>query len=620
MIRRLSTVFAPRRGALAGLLLLAGLTDFGCTSEVEAAVRPQHAPRQTVAVRATPGPKAQARPHTPVFRITLPAAAARRIAEVGLEAPVHGRVYVVLSTDSVREPRAQVRVIGAPFWGEDVQGFRGGATVTLQPGAEGVVGYPTDDMRDLPPGEYQAQAVLNVYTTFHRSDGHTVSLHLNSGAGQDLWRSPGNAYSVPIRLTIHAAGSGSGADTVRLSLDSVIGPLEPVPADGSLQQGNPTDHGLVRFVKLKSERLSRFWGRDMWIGANILLPADYDSHPERRYPVVYVQGHFPGRSAPFGYGSGRGRAAGFDSFWSSADAPRVIAVTFRHANPYYDDSYAVNSANVGPYGDALVHELMPYIESHFRTIRAPWARVLAGGSTGGWEALALQVFHPETFGGTWGWCPDPVDFHDYQIVDVYDDENAYLVSHGAVRVPRPGARGTDGSVRYTMEQENHWELAQGEHARSGGQWDIWQAVFGPVGEDGYPAPIWDKRTGAIHHEVARYWGEHFDLHTYLERNWSRIGPSLEDKIHVAVGDMDTYYLNNAVYRLQAFLDSTTSPPAHASFEYGRLKPHCYIGHSPADPSRDLSYPEFIRIAADFLARRAPAGAELDWLGRPGTGR
>ncbi len=620
MKRRLSLAFGSRPGGPAALVLLAVLAELVCSPGVEATVQPRRALRQTPDVRTTRGVETEARLQVPVFRITLPVAAARQIAELGLETPVHGRVYVVLSADGGREPRSQVRVVGAPFWGEDVQGLRGGLTISLQPGAEGVVGYPADDMRDIPPGEYRAQAVLNVYTTFHRSDGHTVSLHLNSGAGQDLWRSPGNAYSAPVRLVVrgHAeaggAGPGTGRDTIALSLDSVIGPLEAVPSDGSLQQGNPIDHGLVRYVKIESERLSRFWGRKMWIGANILLPADYDSHPDRHYPVVYLQGHFPGRSAPFGYGGGRGRSSGFDAFWRSADAPRVIAVTFRHANPYYDDSYAVNSANVGPYGDALIEDLIPYIESRFRTIRAPWARVLAGGSTGGWEALALQIFHPRTFGGTWGWCPDPVDFHDYQIVDVYHDPNAYVVSHGAVRVPRPGARGTDGSVRYTMEQENRWELAQGEHARSGGQWDIWQAVFGPVGPDGYPAPIWDKRTGAIHQEVARYWGDHFDLHAYLRRNWSRIGPSLEGKIHVAVGDMDTYYLNNAVYRLQAFMDSTSAPPARASFEYGRLKPHCYIGHSRTDPDRDLGYPEFIRIAAGYMAEHAPAGAELNWRG------
>ncbi len=556
-----------------------------------------------------------------VFRVTLPASAAKGISDLGLEVPVQGRVYVALGSDSAREPRTEIQVLGAAFFGENVSGLAPGGSVTLDPGAAGVDGYPADDLRDVPAGEYRAQAVLNVYTTFHRADGTTVSLHLNSGAGQNPWRAPGDAYSMPVKVTIRPASSSGAPDTVDLSLDSVIPPLQPVPAGGSLQQGNPVDHGLVRYVKIRDERLSKFWGHDVWIGANILLPADYDAHPKRHYPVIYVQGHFPGASAPFGYGgSGRGRgrrAAAFDAYWKSAAAPRVIAVSFRHANPYYDDSYAVNSANLGPYGDALVEDLIPYIESHFRTIRAPWARVLAGGSTGGWEALALQIFHPETFGGTWGWCPDPVDFHYYQIVDVYEDPNAYFVTHGAVRVPRPSARRPDGSILYTIRQENYWELAQGDHGRSGrGQWDIWQAVFGPVGADGYPAPIWNKRTGVIDHDVARYWGEHFDLHRYLERNWHRIGPSLTGKIHIAVGDMDTYYLNDAVYLLQAFLDSVKAPRARASFEFGRLKPHCYIGHSPTDPSKDLSYPEFIGLAADYMARRAPVGADLDWLGHP----
>ncbi len=550
------------------------------------------------------------RPPVPSFRITLAPAAAARVHELGLEVPVTGRVYVVVSRDATGEPREKVGVMGVPFWGRDVTGLRPGGEVDLAAGDTLVYGYPYADLGSLPPGTYRVQAFLNVYTTFHRADGHTVSLHLNSGAGQDLWRAPGNVAS-PVREIRVGAGN---AAPVHLTLSEVIEPLEPVPAGGSLQQGNPTDRDLVRFVKIRSERLSRFWGHDMWIGVNVLLPAGYDAHPERRYPVVYLQGHFPGRSAPFGYGRGGERSGAFDAFWRSPDAPQVIAVTFRDANPYYDTSYSVNSANVGPYRDALLEELVPELERRFRAIPDAWARVLAGGSTGGWEALAMQVFDPDFFGGTWGWCPDPVDFRYYQIVNVYEDENAYVLHRGDVAVPRPGARSPDGSVRYTMAQENRMELAAGEHGRSGGQWDIWQAAYGPVGEDGYPAPIWDKRSGAIDHEVAGYWRENYDLRAILSRRWAVLGPKLTGRIHVAVGDMDTYYLNDAVQLLQASLDSTTSPPARATFEYGRGQPHCWIGRSPTNPDRELSYPEFVRIAADHMRRSAPPGVDLRWAG------
>src|SRR6202043_214203 len=118
--------------------------------------------------------------------------------------------------------------------------------------------------------------------------------------------------------------------------------------------------------------------------------------------------------------------------WTLAGFPRMIVVTFQHPTVYFDDSYAVNSANNGPYGDAIMNELIPYVESHFRIIKKPYARVLTGGSTGGWESLALQLFHPDFFGGTWTLCPDPVDFRRYQLVDIYKDENAFVIGPGYI--------------------------------------------------------------------------------------------------------------------------------------------------------------------------------------------
>lgn len=306
---------------------------------------------------------------------------------------------------------------------------------------------------------------------------------------------------------------------------------------------------------------------------------------------------------------------GLSDFWLSDDAPRVLAVTFRDANPFYDTSYEINSANMGPSGDATVRELIPYIEQRFRAIGEPWARLLAGGSTGGWEALALQVFYPDEFAGTWAWCPDPVDFHYYQIVNVYQDDNAYFTEYEWHRVERPNARRSDGNIRSTIRQENLMERARGPDGRSGGQWAIWEALFSPVGSNGYPKPIWDQVTGAIDKQVAQYWREHYDINHRLQRNWKTLGPKLRGKIHVATGDMDSYYLNEAVYLLQAFLDSTTSPPAEATFEYGRRKPHCFSGYSPDRPGEDLAYTEFIRIAAEFMWNRMPDGGDGGWWRR-----
>ncbi len=544
------------------------------------------------------------------FQLRLGEAAAAEISDLGLDVPVVGRAFVIVTRNTRREPRQQVGVTGVPFWGKDVRDLRPSAVVNLDADDAGIVGYPLESLRDLPAGEYSVQAFLSVYTRFERADGHTVEMHLNSGAGQSLWRAPGNVYSEPQRLMLDPDQGG----TFTLDLSEVIHPIEPLLDGEVLQQGNPRDTEWVKFVKIRSELLSEFWGRDMYIGANVLLPKGFDEEPNVKYPVIYMQGHFPGRRAPFGFtqDAASGRAADLSQYWLGDDSPRVLGVTFREANPFYDTSYDINSANMGPSGDAIVQELIPHIEQQFRGIGESWARVLAGGSTGGWEALALQVYYPDDFGGTWAWCPDPVDFHYYQIVNIYEDDNAYFTEYEWHRVERPNARRPDGNIRNTMRQENLYELAKGPNSRSGGQWAVWEALFSPVGPDGYPQPMWNMETGVIDHEVAEYWRERYDINHYLQQNWETLGPKLRGKIHVATGDMDSYYLNEAVYLLQDFLDSTTNPPAEATFEYGWRRPHCFIGHSPTGSGEDLSYSEFVGITAEQMWNNAPPGADRRW--------
>ncbi|MFT5517408.1 MAG: hypothetical protein ACI80V_003551 [Rhodothermales bacterium] len=536
------------------------------------------------------------------FELTLDQGATEQIAALGLDVPVTGRAFVVVTRLDESEPREQIGVSGVPFWGTPVEGLAAGQTIALAAHDDAVRGFPMEDLSELPPGDYFVQGFLSVYTTFHRADGHTVSLHLNSGAGQDQWEAPGNVHSAVTPITVREGDRR----TIALTLDTVIPPLEPLAAGEVLQQGNPADTDWVKFVKIRSEKLSAFWGRDMYIGANVLLPAGYDASTAR-YPALYMQGHFPGRRAPLGFAegqAGRGRSEGFSEFWTSGKAPGMIAVSFRDANPYYDTSYSVNSANVGPYGDAITEELIPYLEEHFRIVPEPWARVVAGGSTGGWEALAMQIFYPDYYGGSWGWCPDPVDFNYHQIVNVYEDDNAYYTDSEWHRVERPNARRFDGNVRSTVRQENLMELASGSRSRSGGQWAIWEAVFGPVAEDGYPRPIWDPVTGEIDSETADSWRGNFDLHQYLRQNWETIGPKLDGKLHVAVGDMDSYYLDNAVYLMEEFLDSATGPSIEASFEYGRRKPHCWTGYSPSGSGEDITNAEFVQVVADYFRENA----------------
>jgi hypothetical protein len=489
--------------------------------------------------------------------------------------PVTGRVYVFVSRRDDEEPRLQVHHESdcTPFFGVDVSALAPGAPAVID-GA--TLGYPVASLTDLPAGDYYVQALLSVYTEFHRADGHTLWLHNDQWEGQQFNKSPGNLVSDVQRVHLDQRAGY----TIRLSLVRALPPIEL-----------PPDTKWVKHVKIQSKLLSAWWGEPMYLGATVLLPRDYDRDTARRYPTVYQQGHFT-LNPPFGFSTDsvvetpEQRAArlertmrepGFEFYraWRAADFPRMIAVTFQHPTPYFDDSYAVNSVNNGPYGDAIMQELIPYLEEHFRMIREPRARFLTGGSTGGWEALALQVYHPDFFSGTWVLYPDPVDFRNYEIPNIYEDTNAFVYPVTEwLSYEVPAEREVTGQGRISVRQESQFEAVLGSHARSGEQFAIWEATFGPVGEDGYPAELWDLRTGHIRRDVADYFKAHdYDLRDYLERNWATLGPTLRGKIHVFTGDMDTFYLNLAVYRLEEFL-RRARPPADAEFGWGRpLKPH-----------------------------------------------
>ncbi|NAZ80214.1 enterochelin esterase-like enzyme [Kineococcus sp. R8] len=507
-------------------------------------------------------------------------------------ATVTGRVYVVLTTDDDAEPREQVGGVadGVPFWGLDVAGLVPGGSTRVPLGAP-ADGFPARDASALPPGTYRAQAFLNVYTHFSRSDGAEVDLHLPGGDGHDVFDGTGNLCGPVVEVTLPAGPGGA----LRLVLDRVLPPREPVPAGGTAQQGNPGDSEHVRHVKVRSAALSRFWGRDVFVGADVLLPPGYDdpANAGTRYPVEVNHGHFP-QGAPRGFTEDG--STPFGAFWLSGTAPAFIVVAFRHENPYYDDSYAVDSANLGPYGTALNTELLPEVDRLFRTVGQPWARVLSGGSTGGWEAAATQVFHPDLYGGAWIGYPDPLDFHALELVDVYGDDNAYVTRHAYLDAPVPAAREVSGKARFTTAQENARERALGSRGRSGlGQWDVWQAVFSPCGEDGYPAPIWDKTTGVVDHAVARYWEDHYDLAAHVERNWDDLRARLDGKLTIYVGDADTFFLNVGVDRFKERVDRLEG--SNVTYHFGRNQPH---GWSP------WSIREFYDLIADHVVAHAPA--------------
>jgi hypothetical protein len=459
----------------------------------------------------------------------------------------------MISRTSQREPRLQIGRSGVPFFGRDV--------LDLQAGQSGIIdetdlGSPLESLRELPPGDYFVQGMVNLYSEFPRADGHTLWMHDDQWEGQQFQRSPGNLYSEVKNVHLDPE---EGFD-IELVAEHVIPPI-PFPEDTE----------WVKRFRFQSPMLSEFWGRPIYIGATVLLPRDYD-RSEISYPVLFRQGHFS-TGAPLGF------RVGDDLYqeWMKDDFPRVIVVTFQHPTPYFDDSYVVNSVNVGPYGDAIMDELIPEVEKRFRTIREPWARWLDGGSTGGWESLALQIFHPDFFGGVWSYCPDPVTFTNVEGINVYEDENAFYKVMGWRKVPTVNSRDTDGTMRMTSQQRNYYELAKGTKGRSGEQLDIWSAVYGPQGEDGYFKPLFDKRTGQIDPSVARYWRENYDLLEYMKRNWSWLGPKIQDKIHVYIGDMDTYRLEQAVFQMEDWMKTTENPHYPGFFMYGDGQPHCWMG-------------------------------------------
>ena len=532
------------------------------------------------------------------------------------EAAYDGRVILIIAASGDREPRDQVdaEYDAAQIFGVNVDGWRRGATARI---GNDVLGFPALSLDGVPAGDYWVQAVLHKYDTFTLGNGKTVKLPAARGAGQNWRKEPGNLFSEPVRLRVDP----QDASVQRIVLSEVNPPIE-----------EPQDTPYVRHLKIRSELLSDFWGTDVYLRAHVLVPHGFDEHPEARFPLAIFHGHFP---ADFGgfrttppdpdvpceyskrfaldcYNRIQDQEAyDFYRYWISDDAPRMLIVEIDHSNPYYDDSYAVNSANLGPYGDAITYELVPAIEETFRGIGEGWARFVYGGSTGGWEALAVQIKYPDEYNGAFAACPDPIDFRQFMTVNLYEDRNAYYREGPFTRIERPSKRDYLGHISRYMEMENRWELVLGDRTRSGQQWDVWEAVFSPMGDDGYPRRIWDKRTGDIDPEVAAYWRENYDLRYIMERDWATLGPKLQGKIHLYTGDMDNYYLNNAVYLTEAFLENA-DPPYEGIVDYGDRAEHCWNGdHENSNAISRLRYNTFyVPRILELIEAHAPKGADL----------
>jgi hypothetical protein len=518
----------------------------------------------------------------PRFEITVPPAVRAQ--------PLTGRLVVVVARNPQPEPRMLVAPQGPAIFAVDLDELQAGQPAIVD---EKALGYPFS-LSALPPGDYYAQAIVNVYERVTRADGKRIWVHVNDGTQEVMQIAPGNLYSEVQKIRVGAGGQ------VRLVLDRII-PRSPRPAD--------TD--WVKRVSIRSNKLSTFWGRPVFVHATVLLPKGYREHPDVRYPTVFTFGH----NTPFGFTPDSTRArgvgqinpvtgveSGFDFYkaWNGDSFPRVIAVSFEQATPYFLDGYSVNSVNNGPYGDAMVDEIIPELERQFRMIGKPYARLAEGASTGGWQTLSLQLKYPDFFGGAYVLQPDPIDFRRYQLVDIYADTNAFVVPNTMfTTTERPFRRSPEGQVQWTLRQLSLFEEVLGTRGRSNYQLEGWEANYGPMDADGYPRPLWDKLTGTIDREVAHYMRDHgYDLREFAERNWATLGPKVAHKLHFFSGDMDDFYLNLAVYRFETFL-KTATPGKEVPFTYGRPAK----GHS----WHAFPWAEMVRHMGAHVRKYAPAG-------------
>jgi hypothetical protein len=290
----------------------------------------------------------------------------------------------------------------------------------------------------------------------------------------------------------------------------------------------------LKEVSVESKLLSAFHERPILHQAAVVLPQSYQREPARRYPVLYIVPGFGGthydaaRLYPMGAPQAEPGEVEFIRVLLSGDC--------RWGHHVFADS-----ETNGPRGEALIKELVPHIDANYRTVAAPTARFITGHSSGGWSSLWVQVNYPTMFGGVWSTAPDPVDFHDWQQVDLYASPplSLYYDEQGERRPI--GRRGTQPVLWYDSFAKMDDVLARGGQLRS------FEAVFSPLNEDGQPKRLWDRESGRIDPDVVQAWSK-FDISRLLEQNWLSLEPKLRGKLHVYTGELDTFYLDGAVRR------------------------------------------------------------------------
>lgn len=417
-----------------------------------------------------------------------------RYSEKVCKGPFTGRVLVLLS-QRVDQPRNGPAWFGTePFYAKDVKDWQPDTPLAIDHTA---IGFPAT-LDKLAPGTYTIQAVLD------------------HGLFRQIGSAPGNAYSKAVKRELHPRNSGA----VDLLIEEQVGEREFKERDN------------VKYVEIESKLLTAFHGRPIKLRAGVILPKSFATQAEKRYPVIY--------DVP-GFGGTHFMALGYGQNATEVDGAEMLYVVLDPDCPTGHHVFA-DSANNGPCGKALTEELIPYIEAKYRGIGKPTARFVTGHSSGGWSSLWLQVAYPDFFGGCWSTAPDPVDFRDFQMINIYQPgTNMFKDDKGQDRpIARAGRR---PSLYYKPFSDMEDVMGHG------GQLGSFEAVFSEKGPDGKPKKLWDRKTGAIDPDVAKSW-EKYDIRLVLERNWATLGPKLKGKVHVYMGDLDTFYLEGATKLLK----------------------------------------------------------------------
>tara|TARA_Y100000589_G_scaffold161790_1_gene153716 strand:+ start:2492 stop:3961 length:1470 start_codon:yes stop_codon:yes gene_type:complete len=392
-------------------------------------------------------------------------------------------------------------------------------------------------------------------------DGKTMGFpatlgELESGAwrAQAVMRYDPNSASV-------AGGNAHVSKVVELENDnSTTWPISIVIDESTEPRPFPSIPNS-KVLTFRSTLLSDFHKRDVDMKAVAFFPPGFEDEPGKEWPVLYIIGGFPG---------GLGQATMAPMLWGSYAGNNDFVLVYLGAETITGHHVFADSSNNGPYGTALVTEFIPWLESTYPLRAEPSGRLLTGHSSGGWSSLWLQVTYPDTFGGTWSTAPDPVDFRAFQEVDVYaEDGNAYEKPDGSpTGVARKGPRQPEINLKDFCRMEEALIL--------GGQIRSFEFVFSPKGKTAWPKPLFDRQTGRIDPDVAEAWKK-YDISLILLEKWKEIGPSLAGKIHVYMGNEDTFYLDNAVRLMKKRCEDNgidveivMLPGDHSSILFGNL--------------------------------------------------